>query len=106
MEMDTEALNQRCIELFEKSQGQNHYWHVRMFWHTDRHDNPSPRELTDPKVDLLELEVLLSAATGEESQCAEALEAREPGRAALIRHMVQRGEMPLLRRPQGNGSAA
>lgn len=99
MAMSPEEINTRCIELYQKSLEQNHYWHVRMFWHTDKHDNPAPRELTDPKVDPVELEVLLSAAVGEESRCAEELEQREPGRPALIRHMIQRGEMPLLRRP-------
>lgn len=62
-------------------------------------ENPKPEDLQQPKVDLRELEVLLAEATHQDSQCAAELEQEEPGRATLIRHMVERGEMPLLHRP-------
>ncbi|MEJ2059267.1 MAG: hypothetical protein P8Y64_02100 [Gammaproteobacteria bacterium] len=97
--MDARELNQRCVALFQNPDVRNHFWHPRMFWEVHGQDTPSLDDLTEPKVDLMELEVLLSESAHVESVCADALEQREPGRATLIRHMLHRGDMPLLHRP-------
>lgn len=70
-------------------------WHPRMFWYVKR-DNPNPRELKRPKVDLQELEVMLAAAALEPSQAAAELDARRPGRAEFILRAVRSGQRPLL----------
>lgn len=92
-------LNQRCVALFQNPDVQRHLWHPRMFWETHMKDNPTPDELVEPKVDLLELEVMLAEAAHVPSVCSTELERREPGRTDLIRHMIRRGEMPYLHRP-------
>jgi len=97
--MNTQELNRRCVELFYHPDTQLHCWHPRMFWETNMVENPKPEDLQRPKVDLHDLEVLLAEAAHQESQCAEELERKEPGRPALIRHMMERGEMPFLHRP-------
>jgi len=94
-----EKLNRRCVDLFQNPDVQLHCWHPRMFWETRMKENPAPEELTTPKVDLRELEVLLAETAHVPSQCAEELNQEAPGRADLIRHMVHRGEMPYLQRP-------
>ncbi|HKK04504.1 MAG TPA: hypothetical protein VKA50_01520 [Gammaproteobacteria bacterium] len=99
--MDTQALNSRCVELIQSEDVRKRMWHAPMFWEVGK-DNPAPGELTHPKFDLVELEVLLSAAALQPSQCAEELNEREPGRADFIIRQVHRGELPLLRR---SGSA-
>lgn len=97
--MNAQDLNRRCVELFHHPDAKLHCWHPRMFWETHMLENPKPEDLQEPKVDLRELEVMLAEAAHEPSQCAEELEQEEPGRATLIRHMMERGEMPLLHRP-------
>ncbi|MDX5333604.1 MAG: hypothetical protein LPK58_06120 [Gammaproteobacteria bacterium] len=97
--MNDRELNQRCVELMQNPDVMNHMWHPRMFWETRMKDNPTPDELVDPKVDLLELEVMLAEVAHVPSACAAELERREPGRADLIRHMIRRGDMPFLHRP-------
>lgn len=97
--MNAQELNRRCVELFQHPDAQLHCWHPRMFWETHMVENPKPEDLQQPKVDLRELEVLLAETTHQDSQCAAELEQEDPGRATLIRHMVDRGEMPLLHRP-------
>ena len=97
--MNAQELNRRCVELFHHPDAQNHMWHPRMFWETNQVENPKPEDLQRPKVDLRELEVLLSEVTHQPSECADELEREEPGRVSLIRHMTDRGEMPFLHRP-------
>lgn len=94
--MDKSELNKRCVELFYHPRVQQRMWNARMFWDVGRKLTPKADELTSPKVDLLELEVLLSAAAYEPSQCAEELNAREAGRADFIRRAVQGGQRPML----------
>lgn len=97
--MDTRRLNQRCVELFHSPDVRLHCWHPRMFWVVEPLENPRPEDLAQAKVDLEELEVLLAEAAHVPSLCAEDLQRRDPGRVDLIRHMLHRGEMPLLHRP-------
>ncbi len=97
--MNAQELNRRCVELFHNPDAKLHCWHPRMFWKTNMLENPKPEDLQEPKVDLRELEVMLSEAAHEPSQCADELEREDPGRVTLIRHMMERGEMPLLHRP-------
>jgi hypothetical protein len=96
--MDSQELNKRCVDLFHSPRIQTRLWNPRMFWEVGLKQNTTPEELTDPKVDLCELEVMLSAAAYEPSQCAEELNEREAGRADFIRRAVQSGQRPLLRR--------
>ncbi|WP_019625297.1 hypothetical protein [Thioalkalivibrio sp. ALJT] len=96
--MDQQELNTRCVTLFQSPRIQTKLWHPRMFWEVGRKLNTAPDELTQPKVDLCELEVMLSAAAYEASQCADTLNQREAGRADFIRRAVQSGQRPLLRR--------
>ncbi len=98
--MDTQAINARCVKLFHNPDVRLHCWHPRMFWNTHGLDNPRPETLLEPKVDLLELEVMFSELAHVPSLCARELDAREPGRVDLIRHIVRRGEVPFLHRPQ------
>lgn len=95
--MDTEDINARCVDLVQKEDVKLRMWHPRMFWDVGDLDDPTPDDLTRPKFDLLELEVLLSAAALEESRCAADLNQREQGRADFIIRQVHRGELPLLR---------
>lgn len=97
--MNEQALNQRCVDLFRNPDVRNRMWHPRMFWNVRGQDAPTPAELCQPKVDLLELEVMLAEAAHQPSECADELERREPGRPAFIRRVIARGDMPLLRRP-------
>jgi hypothetical protein len=94
--MEQTELNQRCVDLFFHPRVQTKLWHPRMFWDIGMQQSPKPTDLTTPKVDLMELEVLLAAAAYEASECADALNAREPGRADFIRRAVQSGQRPLL----------
>lgn len=96
--MDQQELNNRCVTLFQSPRIQTKLWNPRMFWEVGRKLNTNPDELTQPKVDLCELEVMLSAAAYEPSQCADNLNQREAGRADFIRRAVQSGQRPLLRR--------
>lgn len=96
--MNEKELNQRCVELFQNPDVMRHMWHPRMFWETHMKDNPTPDDLVDPKVDLMELEVMLAEVAHVPSECASDLESREPGRSELIQHMIRRGDMPLLHR--------
>lgn len=93
--MDQEALNRRCVELMQHPRVKLQMWHPRMFWYVNR-DNPKPESLKRPKVNLEELEVMLSAAALEPSQAAAALDARLPGRADFIVRAVRSGQRPLL----------
>ena len=97
--MDNETVNQRCVELMANPDVQRHMWHPRMFWDVGYLENPQAADLTAPKVDLGELEVLLSTAAHQTPQCLEEVNERHPGRGDLIMHMVRRGDMPLLDRP-------
>jgi hypothetical protein len=94
--MDQTELNQRCVNLFFHPRVQTKLWHPRMFWDVGMELSPKPTDLTKPKVDLMELEVLLAAAAYEDSQCANDLNNREAGRADFIRRAVQSGQRPLL----------
>lgn len=98
--MDSSELNTRCVELFFSPRVMQRMWNARMFWEIGRRQNPGAGDLTIPKVDPEELEVLLSAAAYVPSECAEALNAREPGRADFIRRAVRSGQRPLLRSNQ------
>ncbi|NIR60521.1 MAG: hypothetical protein GWO02_13905 [Gammaproteobacteria bacterium] len=95
--MDKEALNRRCVELMQHPRVKLQLWAPRMFWVVDGKDDPVPEDLTRPKVDLRELEVMLSAAAHEPSQAAEELESEEPGRAGFIARHLRTGQRPLLR---------
>lgn len=95
--MDQDQLNQRCVELFQHPRVKNMMWHPRMFWNIESQLSTKPEAWTKPKVDLCELEVLLSAAAYEESQCAADLDSREQGRAGFIRRAMQSGQRPLLK---------
>jgi hypothetical protein len=94
--MDKTELNKRCVELYNSPRVKNMMWHARMFWNFGSKLNPSDADLTTPRVDLCELEVLLSAAAWTESQCAADLNGRNPGRADFIRRAVQSGQRPIL----------
>lgn len=94
--MDKTELNERCVNLFYSPRVQQKMWNPRMFWDIGRNLSPKADDLKSPKVDLVELEVLLSAAAYETSQCADELNAREPGRADFIRRAVQSGQRPML----------
>jgi hypothetical protein len=98
--MDSVTLNTRCVALFNHPRVKNQMWNPRMFWDIGKHQVVSltPEVLHSPKVDLYELEVLLAAAAGEASQCAEALNQREAGRADFIQRAVRGGNRPFLRR--------
>ncbi len=93
--MDRKALNQRCITLMQHPRVKVQMWHPRLFWYV-RRNNPDPAQLKRPKVDLEELEVMLSAAARESSRIAAALDARNPGRADSIVRAVRGGQRPLL----------
>ncbi len=93
--MDRKALNRRCIALMQHPRVKVRMWHPRIFWYVKRND-PDPAQLKRPKVDLEELEVMLSAAARESSRVAAALDARNPGRAASIVCAVRDGRRPLL----------
>ena len=97
--MNERELNHRCVELFQNPDVRKHMWHPRMFWNVHGQDTPTTDELCDPKVDLMELEVLFAEAAHVPSLCADELERREPGRPSFIRRMIDRGDMPLLHRP-------
>jgi hypothetical protein len=92
------ALQQRCAELYFHRRVQRCMWSPRLFWQLEQ-DVARTRDLTRPRVDLLELEVLLAAAAGVPSECADELNTRSPGRADFIRRSVGKGERPLLSRP-------
>lgn len=98
--MDQKTLNTRCVALFQNPDVRLHCLHPRMFWETHQADTPRIESLCEPKVDLLELEVMLCELAHVPSQCAQDLEQQEPGRVDLIRHMTRRGEMPFLHRPR------
>lgn len=93
--MEQTALNRRCVELMQHPRVKLQMWHPRMFWYVEK-DNPKPADLKRPKVDLWELEVMLSAAARERSQAAGELDARIPGRADFITRAVHSGQRPLL----------
>jgi len=95
--VDSQELNKRCVELFQNPNVRLRMWDARMFWRVGDRQNPRPEELTQPKVDPCELEVLLAAAALTESQCAAELDKKEPGRAAFIQRQVRDGMRPLLR---------
>lgn len=94
--MNHEELNQRCVELLKKPGVQHQLWHPRMFWEVGALDNPTATDLTHPKVDLSELEVMLSMAANEPSMCRDEVNERWPGRADFIQRHIRRGERPLL----------
>lgn len=95
---DPDALNRRCVELFYHPRVQLSLWSAGLFWILDQ-DVVQPDDLTRPKVDLEELEVMLAATARVPSECAESLDGRRPGRADFIRRAAHRGERPLLSRP-------
>lgn len=97
--MNARELNQRCIDLFQNPDVRNRMWHPRMFWNVHGQDAPGNDALREPKVDLMELEVLFAEAAHVSSVCADELERRQPGRCGFIRRMIRRGDMPLLHRP-------
>lgn len=94
--MNDDELNQRCIRLLNQPGVQHHLWHPRMFWEVGALDNPAASNLTQPKVDLAELEVMLAAAANESSLCRDDVNERRPGRADFIQRQIRRGERPLL----------
>ncbi|MFP4131573.1 hypothetical protein [Thiohalospira sp.] len=94
--MNQDELNERCIKLLKSPGVQNQLWHPRMFWEVGALDNPTASDLTRPKVDLSELEVMLATAANEESLCREDVNAQHPGRAEFIERHIRRGERPLL----------
>ena len=94
--MTQDELNQRCIDLLKKPGVQHQLWHPRMFWDVGALDNPAPSDLTNPKVDLSELEVMLATAANETAECREDVNQRRPGRADFIQRQIRRGERPLL----------
>ena len=96
--MDKTELNARCVELYNHPRVRNMMWNARMFWDFGRKLNPTNEDLTTPRVDLCELEVMLSAAAWCESRCAADLNSRNPGRADFIRRAVQSGQRPILAR--------
>ncbi|AEK59042.1 hypothetical protein [Acidithiobacillus caldus] len=98
--MDHQELNKRCVELFQNANVRRRMWDARMFWRVGDRMNPTPEELTQPKVDPCELEVMLATAALTESQCAPELDKKEPGRAAFIQRQVREGMRPLLRPAQ------
>lgn len=96
--MDAGELNRRCVSLIQEPDVLLRMWHAPMFWDVGTLDDPRPEELSRPKFDLYELEVVLATAALQPSQCAAEVNAREPGRADFIMRQVRRGERPLLRR--------
>lgn len=100
--MDQALLNRRCVKLFRHPRVRLQMWHAPVFWETDLIDNPRPEDLARPKVDLRELEFLLSAAAMVPSECAPELDERVRGRADFIRRHVRSGQRPLLNRPVGD----
>ncbi|MDD3518761.1 MAG: hypothetical protein PHQ14_10460 [Chromatiales bacterium] len=96
--MNQQTLNRRCVELFMNPEVQSHCWHPRTFWDTHDIDDPQPEELTEPKVDLRELEVMFAEVAHEHSVCAHELEREQPGRVARIRRVLQSGDLPFLHR--------
>lgn len=101
--MDEQQLNARCVELVQHPDVKLRMWHPRMFWDVGSLDDPLPEDLSKPKFDLRELEVVLSAAAMAPSECAEEVNAREPGRADFLIRQVRRGELPLLHRGAVSG---
>ncbi|QKT04095.1 hypothetical protein HUS23_09845 [Ectothiorhodospiraceae bacterium 2226] len=99
--MDADRLNERCVKLMESPGVKARMWHPAMFWEVGKVDNPRTEDLVRPKVDLDELEVLLSVAAGQRSMRLDALNERWHGRGDFLRRMVQRGDMPLLSRVSG-----
>ncbi|WP_248886391.1 hypothetical protein [Acidithiobacillus acidisediminis] len=95
--MEKQALNARCVELFQNPNVRLRMWNARMFWQVGDQFNVPADKLTAPKVDLCELEVMLSTAALTESQCAAELDKKEPGRAGFIQRQVREGMRPLLR---------
>ncbi|MEW6613492.1 hypothetical protein RG903_00840 [Thermithiobacillus tepidarius DSM 3134] len=95
--MDKAALNQRCVTLFQNPRVKLRLWNPRMFWKVEDKLSAKPESWSEPKVDLCELEVLLSAAAYEPSQCAEKVNQQEPGRADFIARQARGGMRPLLK---------
>jgi hypothetical protein len=100
MEVDPKAVNERCVKLFQDPKVRMKMWNARMFWQVGDQMNVAPEALTQPKVDLCELELLLSTAAMVDSQCAAEIDKRESGRAAFIQRQVREGMRPLLRPAQ------
>lgn len=95
--MKQAELNQRCVELYNHPEVLKKMWAPRLFWETNNNDCAFCKTFTKPKVDLAELEVMLSAVVGEVSVCATSLNQEKPGRADFIkRSIVLLGERPLL----------
>lgn len=97
--MNEQELNERCIQLFQNPDVRKRMWHPGMFWNVHGQDTPTTDQMREPKVDLLELEVLFAEVAHQPSLCADDLNRREPGRAEFIRRMIDRGDMPYLHRP-------
>ncbi len=95
--MDAHALNTRCVELFQNPNVKLRMWNARMFWQVGDQLNVPSEKLTQPKVDLCELEVMLAAAALTDSHCAPELDKKEPGRVAFIQRQVREGMRPLLK---------
>lgn len=96
--MTEQELNLRCIQLMQQPQVKNMMWNARMFWDIGEQMvvKYDPEFLAKPKVDLRELEVLLSEAAGEASQCLAALNAEKNQRSDFIVRALRSGYRPYL----------
>lgn len=96
--MTEQELNLRCIQLMQQPQVKNRMWNARMFWHIGNQlvVKYDAEFLAKPKVDLCELEVLLSEAAGEASQCLETLNAEKNQRGDFIVRALRSGYRPYL----------
>ncbi len=96
--MTEQQLNQRCIDLMQHPDVKKMMWNARMFWHIGNQlaVKYDPEFLAKPKVDLRELEVLLSEAAGEASQCLETLNNEKNQRGDFIVRALRSGYRPYL----------
>ncbi|MDH4274007.1 MAG: hypothetical protein OEW08_03100 [Gammaproteobacteria bacterium] len=95
--MTLEIVNQRCIELFFHPRVQAMGWYVELYWQLPDCARCSPLALNTPKVDLIELEVLLATVANTPSWYANKLDRQLPTRSEFIRTAVKHGRLPLLR---------
>jgi hypothetical protein len=95
--MTEQELNQRCIALMQHPNVKNMMWNPRLFWHIGNQlvVKYDPEFLSKPKVDLRELEVLLSEVAGEPSQCLAVLNEQNQ-RGDFIVRALRSGYRPYL----------
>lgn len=99
--MNRDRLNERCIALFNRPEIVKLGWFPGLFWEVGKQQlvATTPERLWRPRVDLFELELLLSMSAGEPSQVIDQLSHHAPERVEAITHGVATGVRPWLRRP-------